>query len=346
MIGTEENSMTEEEPLHVQVVQIVSAFWVSRTIYTAAKLGLADHLKDGPKSAEELAGPTETHAPSLHRLMRTLAGLGLLTEGEGRRFSLTPRGATLVTGAPGFARSTVLTLGGDWMWSTWGEMLHSVRTGETAFDKVFKMPVFDYLTQRPEDARLFGETMIGIHGGEPPAIAAAYDFSKFGTIVDVGGGTGNLITTILRANPKLKGILCDMPHVVEEARALIEASGVADRCRRIGGSFYESVPPGGDAYILSHIIHDWDEAKCLKILGNCRKAMGPKGTLLLVEMVLPPGDEPHFGKVLDMMMLVGPGGVERTAEEYGALLAKAGFRMTRVVPTASAVSIVEGVPVS
>ncbi|HZN55005.1 MAG TPA: methyltransferase [Candidatus Polarisedimenticolaceae bacterium] len=335
---------TQEEPLHAQVVQMATAYWVSRTVYAAAKLGLADHLRGGPKSAEELAGPTETHAPSLHRLMRTLASLGLLSEGDGRRFSLTPLGETLVTGAPGMARSTVLAMGADWMWASWTEFLHSVRTGETAFEKVWKMAPFDYLAAHPEDARNFGEAMIGIHGAEPPAVAAAYDFSKIGTLVDVGGGTGNLITTILRAHPHLKGILYDLPHVVEEARANVERAGVADRCKRIGGSFFESVPAGGDAYILSHVIHDWDEAKCLTILKHCRTAMGPKGTLLLVEMVLPAGNEPHFGKVLDMVMLSIPGGVERTAEEYGALLAKAGFKLTRIVPTESVVGVIEGVP--
>jgi hypothetical protein len=183
--------------------------------------------------------------------------------------------------------------------------------------------------------------MVGIHGGEPPAVAAAYDFSGLKTIVDVGGATGDLLTTVLGRNPGARGILYDLPHVVRDAPALIHARGLTDRVRIEPGSFFEKVPSGGDAYLLSHIIHDWSEEQCLTILGNCRRVMSAGGRLLIIEMVLPSGDTPHPGKMLDMMMLVGPGGQERTEEEYRALLAKAGLRLTRVVPTASPVSVVE-----
>jgi hypothetical protein len=227
------------------------------------------------------------------------------------------------------------------MWRAWGEFQYSIETGETAMEKAFGMPLFEYLAQNPELAAQFSEAMVGIHGAEPPAVAEAYDFSAFASIVDVGGATGNMLAHILARYPQPKGVLFDRPHVVTEAPALLRAKGVESRVSIEVGSFFESVPAGGDAYILSHIIHDWNEHQCLTILGNCRKAMRPGAKLLIVEFVLPEGDSPHFGKLADMVMLAIPGGEERTAAEYGALLAAAGFRMTRAVPTASDVSIVE-----
>jgi hypothetical protein len=330
-------------PPHVELIQMGTAGWVSRVTYAAARLGLADHLAGGPKSSEELAGPLSAHPPSLHRLMRTLASLGILTERGDRRFALTPLGEALKTGAPGSARASLLTLGSPWFNSAFDHIVHSVQTGETGFEKSQGMPVFDYLAQHPEDASLFSETMIGIHGEEPAAVADAYDFSAFSTVVDVGGSTGNLLSAILARHPEPRGILFDRPHVVTDAPALLAARGVADRVTIEAGSFFETIPVGGDAYILSHIIHDWSEEQCLTILGHVRGAMRPAGRLLVVEMVLPAGDKPHLGKLLDIVMLVLPGGQERTEEEYRTLLGKGGFRLTRVVPTDSAASVVEAV---
>jgi hypothetical protein len=203
------------------------------------------------------------------------------------------------------------------------------------------MPIFDWLGKHPQEASMFSEAMVGIHGAEPSAVAAAYDFSTLRTLVDVGGATGNLLTTILGRYPKSRGILYDLPHVVRDAPALIEARGLTDRVTIQPGSFFERVPTGGDAYLLSHVIHDWSEEQCLTILGNCRRAMSSDSRLLIIEMVLPPGNTPHPGKMLDMMMLVGPGGQERTEQEYGALLGKARLRLIRVVPTESPASVVE-----
>ena len=332
---------TQEAPPHAQLVQMAMAFWTSRTIYVAAKLGLADHLANGPTSAEELAGRTGTHAPSLYRIMRTVASLGIFTEDSGRRFALTPLGEALQSRAPGSARATILTLAGDWAWRGWEHMLYSVETGKSGFEKALGMPMFDWLARHPEDASLFSETMIGVHGAEPAAVAAAYDFSELRTIVDVGGATGNLLTTILGSYPGTRGILFDRPHVVRDAPALIDARGLSERVTIEGGSFFESVPTGGDAYLLSHIIHDWSEEQCLTILENCRRAMSADSRLLIIEMVLPEGDTPHPGKIIDMAMLVAPGGQERTEPEYAALLANAGLRLKGVVPTESAVSVVE-----
>jgi hypothetical protein len=328
-------------PPHVQVIQMATACWVSQLIATAANLNLADHLAGGPKSAADLGPATGTNPRALHRFMRTLASFGILTQDGGDRFALTPLGAALKSDAPGSARSTILTMAGPWMWRAWGEFQYSVETGKTSMEKVFGMPVFDYLAQNPRQAAQFSEAMIGIHGAEPPAVAEAYDFSKFATIVDVGGATGNMLAHILARHAQPRGILFDRAHVVTEAPALLAARGVDSRVSIQPGNFFESVPAGGDAYILSHIIHDWNEDQCLTILGNCRKAMKPGAKLLIVEFVLPEGNTPHFGKLADMVMLAIPGGEERTADEYRTLLAAAGLRMTRVVPTASDVSIVE-----
>jgi hypothetical protein len=317
------------------------AHWVSQIVYAAAKLNLADHLAQGPNSADALAGLTATHAPSLYRLMRTLASLGILTEDATHRFALTPLGEALKTGAPGAARAAILTLCNETWVRGFAQLLYSVQTGKSGFEKLLAMPVFDWLAKNPEEASLFSQTMVGVHGGEPPAVAAAYDFSGLKTIVDVGGAMGDLLTTVIGRYPGTRGILYDLPHVVRDAPPLIQSRGLTERVTIEPGSFFDKVPAGGDAYLLSHVIHDWSEDQCLAILANCRRAMNPNSRLLLIEMVLPTGDSPHPGKLLDMMMLVGPGGQERTEQEYKTLLAKADLRLTRVVPTESPVSVVE-----
>jgi O-methyltransferase domain/Dimerisation domain len=323
------------------MIQMGTAYWLSSLVYTAARLGLADLLAAGPKSALDLAAATKANPRALYRFMRTLASFGILTLRDDDTFALTEVGATLKRDAPGSARATVLTLGGPAMWQAFGEFQYSLETGKPAVEKVLGMGFFDYLAKHPDEASLFSETMVGIHGAEPPAVAAAYDFSSCDTIVDVGGATGNMLAHILARHPQPKGVLFDRSHVVNDAPALLRARGVADRVTITEGNFFESVPEGGDAYILSHIIHDWTEAQCQTILGNCRKAMSRDAKLLIVEFVLPEGNTPHFGKLADMVMLTVPGGEERTAQEYRTLLDAAGFTMTRVVPTASDVSVVE-----
>jgi hypothetical protein len=329
-------------PPEAQLLEMILAQFVSRLTHLTATLKLPDYLADGPKTAEELAPLTATHAPSLYRVLRTLSSLGFFTEDAAQRFSLQPLGAALKSGTPSYAAA--LMLGGELISRSLDHLLHSVQTGEPGFQKAYGMPIFDWLASHPAEASLFNDTMVGVHGMEPAAVAAAYDFSGFQTIADVGGSTGNMLSTILGRHAGPRGILFDMPHVVRDAPALIQQRGLTDRIRIEPGSFFESVPAGADAYILSHVIHDWNEKQCLAILDNCRRAMNAHGRLLLVEMVLPSGDTPHPGKMLDMVMLVTPGGQERTAAEYSALLDKAGFRLTRVVPTASPVSIVEAVP--
>ena len=331
-------------PPHAQLIQMATGYWVSRIVFAAAHLGIADLLADGPRSAADLAGPTGTHAPTLHRLMRTLAALGILTEREAGRFALTPVGEALKTGAPGSARASILTIAGHLGWRAWEEILHSLQTGKTGFEKAFGKPAFDYLADHPDEAALFSETMIGFHGDEPPAVAAAYDFSRFKTVADIGGATGNLLAAILSRHAGPRGLLYDLPHVVKDAPGLLKARGVADRVTIVPGSFFETVPDGPECYVMSHVIHDWSEEQCLAILGHCRRVVPKDGRLLIVEMVLPPGDAFHPGKLLDITMLVMPGGQERTEGEYAELLGKARFRLERVIPTASAVSLVEAIP--
>jgi hypothetical protein len=343
-MSSDSTASSKALPPHVQLIQMAAGSWIAAIVYAAAKLGLADHLAAGPRSAAELAGATRTHAPTLHRLMRTLAGLGILTERDEQRFVLTQLGEALKTGAPGSARATLIAFCGPAFWHSWEEIIYSLETGKTGFEKAFGMPIFDYFSRHPEEASNFSEAMVGFHGAEPPAVAAAYDFSGVQTIVDVGGATGNMLAAILSRHAGPRGVLFDRPHVVGDAPALLEAHGVQDRVTIEPGDFFERVPPGGDVYVLSHIIHDWNEEQCLTILGHCRKVIKPNGRLLIVETVLPTGDTPHQGKVQDMVMLVLPGGQERTEDEYAALLSKAGFRLNRVVPTESVVSVVEAVP--
>jgi hypothetical protein len=270
--------------------------------------------------------------------------LGIVHEEDGHRFALTPIGEALREGAPGCARSTILTFGGPAVSAALGEFEHSIRTGQTGFEKALGVPIFAYFAQHPDEARVFTETMIGIHGAEPPAVAAAYDFGQVGTLVDVGGASGNMLAAVLARHPGVRGVLFDLPHVVSHSGPFLASNGIDGKVSVVPGDFFSSVPAGGDGYLLSHIIHDWSEEQCLTILRNVRAAMKPEGRLLIVEMVLPTGDAPHPGKLLDMVMLVVPGGRERTEAEYRDLLAKAGFRLTRVVPTASPVSVVEAVP--
>lgn len=323
-----------------RVAQLLSGYWASQMLYVGAKLGLADLLQDGPRTADELAQATQTHAPSLYRLLRGLASLGIFAEQEGRQFHLTPMAECLRSDVPSSQRAMAI-MAGELFYKTWGELLSSVRTGQTAFDAIFGMPIFDFLSQHPEQAKLFDQTMVGVHGRETQAMLEAYDFSGIQLLADVGGGNGSVITAILKKHAHLRGILFDLPGVAERARANIQAAGLSERCQVVGGSFFESVPRA-EAYLLRHIIHDWDDAKSTIILKNIHQSMTHDGRLLLVESVIPPGNEPSFGKLLDLAMLVLPGGQERTQPEYSRLYEQCGFRLTQIVPTRSEVSVIEG----
>ncbi|HEX6718486.1 MAG TPA: methyltransferase [Pyrinomonadaceae bacterium] len=336
--------LTNQTPAPVQMLQIISGFWISRAVYVIAKLGIPDLLKSGPKTAEELASATKVHAPSLFRILRALASVGVLSA-EGRHFGQTPLSETLITDAPGSLRWFAVSELGQEHYPAWGNLMHSVKTGEIAFDDFFGMDVWKYFQQNPDDAAVFNNSMSNVTTAANDAIMSLYNFSGFRTIVDVGGGHGGLITTILKANPESKGVLFDAPQVIEGARPKIDAAGLADRCEAVAGDFFKAVPAGGDAYIMKWVIHDWDDEKSVTILRNCRNRMQDNGKLILVDCVVPETDEPHFSKFIDLNMLVMTGGKERTAKEFEQLLGTAGFKLTRIIPTDLPFSIVEAEPV-
>jgi hypothetical protein len=333
--------MTTKSPPQV-ILQMLTGSWVCQALYVAAKLRIADLVKDQPKTSAELAQATATHAPSLYRLLRMLASVGVFVEDDRARFGTTELAQCLVD-APGSQRAAALMMGEE-HFRCWGELEYSIRTGKTAFDHIFGQPIFDYLSEHPDKAKIFDAAMVGIHGAETQAMLDAYEFASFGTLVDVGGGNGSVLCATLKRYPALRGILYDLPGVIERATETIAQAGLAGRCQARGGSFFESVPSGGDAYVMRHIIHDWTDEQSLTILRHCRKAMAAAGRLLLVESVIPPGNEPSFAKQLDVNMLLIPGGKERTQAEYEALYQAAGFRLTRVVPTRMEISIIEGMP--
>ncbi len=328
---------------NAQMVKLAGAHLISKAIYVFAQLGIAEYLNAKPLNADELASATSTHGPTLYRMLRTLAGYGLVAEDAEQRFSLSPLGATLVSDAPGEIRSLVSYLAGPIVWASVGALMHSVRTGEEATKKVFGRSFFEFAPEMPEDAQIYNEAISAMHGMEPQAVAAAYDFSDIRTLVDVGGGTGNLLTKLLLTTPHLSGVLYERPDVAAEARRHVAALDLTSRCEVIDGSFFDTVPVGGDAYMLSHIVHNWDDASCLQILGRCHAAMHGTGRLLLLEQVVSPGNNREPAKFNDLVMLAMWGGKERTEREFADLLAQSGFKMTRIVPTESPSSIVEAV---
>jgi hypothetical protein len=332
-------------PPQLAVLQMATGYWVSQSIYVAAKLGIADLLKDSPKSCDELATATGTNAPSLYRVLRALASLGVFAETQPNHFTLTPLAACLQSDTPNSVRACVI-LQGEEHYQAWGEFMHSVQTGGSSFEHIYGMNLFEYLAQNPESAKIFDESMTNLSVSQSATIAASYDFSSIQTLVDVAGGEGLLIASILKSNPTLKGVLFDRPHVIERAKRFLEAEGLLERCQLAAGNFFESVPEGGDAYILKYIIHDWDDERAIAILKQCHNVMPANGKILVAEQVIPPGNEPFMGKLLDLNMLaVLPGGRERTEAEYRALFEKAGFKLTRIVPTQDEMSIIEGIRV-
>jgi len=330
-------------PPQFAMLQLITGFWVSRAIYVAAKLGLADLVKDSPKTADELARLTGTHSPSLYRALRALASVGVFTDDGRGRFAQTPLSETLRSDTPGSMRALAIVELGQEHYPAWGNLMHSVKTGEIAFDNLFKQNAWEYYAQNPEDASNFNESMRGLTEMVNVAVLEAYDFPGVDKLVDVAGGTGRLISSILSAYPRMRGVLFDLPHVIAEAGPLLDAAGVRDRCETSTGDFFRSVPEGGDAYVMKWIIHDWDDEKSTAILKNIRRAMDEKGKLLLIEMVVPEGNQPDLSKFLDLDMMVMTGGRERTEAEFNSLLAASGFKLTRVVRTASPICVIEAV---
>lgn len=320
----------------------MESFVTGHALLAAAELGIADALADGPQTVEEVARGTKSHPPSLARLLRVLAPVGIVTEVEPGRFALTDLGASLRTGPSGAPGSELQLLLG-FMLRPLAETAHAVRTGEAAFARTFGAPLYQYLEQHPEIDEAFGRAMNMLRVISGP-ITDAYDFSGIGTLVDIGGGQGWRTLEVLQAHPTVRSVLFDRPSVVEHARAMLADAGLANRCDVVGGSFFEEVPAGGDCYLLSAVIPNWDDADALTILRTTRRAMPDHARLLLYEPVLPPGDEPHIAKTMDMLMLVLLGGQVRSEAQLAALLEAADLRLTRVVTTPSPLAVVEAVP--
>ena len=331
-----------EIPVPAQLGQMITGYWISKSIYAAAKFGIADLLTDGPRSIADLAAATNTRPDLLYRLLRALASVGVFAENDGGNFSLTPLADLLREDVPGSQKALVLMMGDD-QFRAWANLTDTVQTGENAYEAVFGKPVFDHIAEHPEKARIFDAAMTGVHGRETGAIIDAYDFSGIQKLADIGGGNGSKLTAILQKHPAMHGILFDLQHVVDRARSNIDDAGLGDRCELAGGDFFQSVPAGADAYTMRHIIHDWDDEKSITILKNCHAVMEPDHKLLVIDSVILPGNDPAFAKLLDLHMMLIPGGKERTEAEFRELYDAAGFDLTRVVPTASDVSVIEGV---
>lgn len=327
-------------PPEAFLTQLAFGAMMTQALYVVSKLGIADMLAAGPRRVSELAAETSTHERSLYRVMRALASVGVFAETEPQVFSNTPYSEPLRSDAAGSMRNGAIFMGEEWHWRVWGNMEYSVRTGLPAWGHTHGAEVFDYFAANPRQAEIFNGAMTDMSTAVADVIVEAYDYSGFRKLADIAGGHGYLLAQILKATPELKGVLFDVPQVIEGASALLEREGVSERVERVAGDFFASVP-SADAYIMKHIIHDWDDERCIKILSNIRAAMEPGAKVLIVETVVPEGDRPHYSKLLDLEMLTSPGGAERTAEEYEALLARAGLRLTRIIPTRSPFSIIE-----
>lgn len=314
---------------------------VTQMIHVAAKLGIADRLAHGPQSAEALAQATGVQPHALYRLLRGLASLGIFAETDHSAFSLTPLAEWLRSDHPGSLHGFAVLYGEPWLWQAYGALMHSVQTGQTAFHHVHGTDLFGYLAQHPEDAAVFHQAMTALSNQELEAILAAYDFSQVQHLVDVGGGEGALVAAVLQAYPTLHATLFDVAPAIERAAAQLSQRGLADRCTRVEGDFFQFVPAGGDLYVLKHVIHDWLDDESIAILKNCRAAIAAGGRLMIVERVIVEGDPSQDAKLFDINMMVSAGGLERTDQEYAALLDAAGFRLERVIPTASPVSLIE-----
>ncbi|MFO7561027.1 MAG: methyltransferase [Enhygromyxa sp.] len=322
---------------HEQIIQLGWGYLYSAALNAVAELGVADLLEQGPKSSAALAEELGVSAPALHRTLRLLASVGVFAEDEQGRFGLTPTADLLRSDAPGSMRDAVRMLAHESFWVPAGKLSTTIRTGETPFAEIFGGSFFDYFAANPEVGPIFHRGMASFSDSENAPIAQAYDFARFERIVDVGGGHGGFLIEALRACPA-RGVLFDADHVLKEAR--IAAAGLADRCELSVGDFFESVPEG-DCIILKRILHDWSDETAVDILRICRRALRPEGRVLVIDAVIPPGNDPHPGKELDVLMMVSLPGRERTEAEFRQMLAAADLKLERVISTPAALSIVE-----
>jgi hypothetical protein len=329
--------MHHDETPTVALRRLVNGYQVSQAIHVAATLGIADLLRDGPRDSEALARETDAHAPSLHRVLRALASVGVLHEGDDGRFALTAIGECLRSDAAEPVGGWAAYVGSPSHWQSWGNLLHGVRTGENAFRAVHGTDVWEYRAQHPHESAIFDGAMTAIMLRANRHVLAAYDFGRFATVVDVGGGRGAFLNAVLDANPRMRGVLFDQPHVVEGV-------DLGERCEVVAGSFFEDVPEGADAYLLKAILHDWEDQEAERILDRCRAAIPDHGALVIVERDLGAANENADAKFSDLNMMLGPGGRERTREEFATLLAVGGFELAGTTPTAIGLSVFEARP--
>ena len=329
-----------------QMLGLISGYWISQLVFVTARLGIADEIaKRGPATPAALAKRTGADAGYLGRVLRALASVGMFAEGAGGKFRLTPLAQTLRSDRPGSLRSFALMMVDDYNWQAWGTLADGVTGGGTPFETHFGMPIFTWLHQHPEQERTFAASMASISGTENAAVAKAYPFGELDRLVDVGGAHGHLLATILGRHRKLRGVLYDQPQVVASAAnsGFLATPELRRRSEVIGGDFFVSVPAGADGYVMKYILHDWDDDECTRILTHCREAMDPHGRVLVVEHVIPPGNDVNWGKLLDINMLVLTGGQERTKEQFTKLFARSGLKLKRVVPTSCPLSVLEAV---
>jgi hypothetical protein len=342
---SEQNTESADPSALAQMFQFILSFMTPQAIHVAAQLGIADIVAKTPATVEELTAATNTDAPALGRLLKFLISVGVFAEDADGKYRHTRLSETLRSDYPQSMRSLAVLFGSELLWRPFGELRAKITTGRPAFDKVFGKSFFEYLAEHPEDAAAFNAAMTASSSLELAQILAAYDFSRFERIVDVGGGHGALLHGILSANPGLRGVLVDLPSVVAGASALGRGT-IADRCEIVGVDFFQEIPRGADAYMTRAVLHDWNDEDCLRILKNCRGAIRPEGKLLLIESVLKPPNQPDLGRFNDLTMLVlGDGARERTEAEFGNLLREAGFSLTRVIRSTDLLSIIESQPV-
>jgi hypothetical protein len=327
------------------LARLINGYQISQAIHVAARLGIADHLRLGPLGSNELARLSGAHPRTLYRLLRALASAGVFHETENETFSLTPMGECLRSDSPTPLDGWAAYVGRPYAWQAWSHLEHSVRTGENAFRHLNGQSVWEYRSTRSDENAIFNRAMTANSRGAIEAIIAAYDFSRFRHVADIGGGQGQLLAGILAANKGLRGTLFDQPHVVGRAAEFLSQDGVADRCEIVGGSFFETIPEGADAYVMRAIIHDWDDKEAISILRTCRRAMSPDARLLLVERVVEPPNEGPISKFSDLNMLVMLGALERSYEEYSELCQTAGFEMRGTNRAGSHFQVMEAVPI-
>jgi hypothetical protein len=336
-------------PPQVALYQLATGYYLSHALHLATKWDIAELLKDGPRHITELAAATATHAPSLQRIMRLLASAGVFEEQENGAFALTTLGTYLRAGVHGSSRTLIMMFTGDRLQDAWKDLEYCVRTGEPMFRKLGLDDPFTDPAWSPEERANFDAAMADYTRLAAVVVAAAYDFAPLRTVVDVGGGTGALLIGLLNAHPHLQGIVFDLPHTAERAQHYIAESGLAERCTAVSGDFFKEALPGADAYILKHVIHDWNDERAVAILKNCHRAMSEKGKVLIVEGVYPPRIDQSLASrgaaANDVNMLVMTGGRQRSEAEFRALDDAAGFKLTTIMPTPGPLSIIEGVRV-